>query len=85
MITFRVVKEQHGWAIRTSGGMTTPFWSRDAAIREACRLASDVRSHAECTEVVVEGLDPAESLQEIKGASLARFGALLPEHHLDMR
>jgi hypothetical protein len=39
MITFNVVKEQHGWAIRMDERMITPFWSRDLAIREANCLA----------------------------------------------
>jgi hypothetical protein len=53
MITFNVVKEQHGWAIRMDKRMMTPFWSRDLAIREANCLARAIRCHGECAEVIV--------------------------------
>jgi hypothetical protein len=58
MITFSVVKEQHGWAVRTGECMMTPFWSRELAIQEANCLADAIRCHGECAEVVVEGADP---------------------------
>lgn len=54
MITFNVVKEQYGWAIRMGECMMTPFWSRELAVQEANRLADAIRSHGECTEVIVE-------------------------------
>jgi hypothetical protein len=57
MITFKVVKEQHGWAIRMDDRMTTPFWSRDLAIREANCLADAIRCHGEYAEVIVEGAE----------------------------
>jgi len=53
MITFKVVKEQHGWAIRMDERMT-PFWSRDLAIREANCLAAAIRRHGEYAEVSVD-------------------------------
>jgi len=55
MITFSVVRERHGWAIRMGERMTTPFWSKDAAIREADRRAGAIRRHGEIAEVIVEG------------------------------
>jgi len=60
MITFNVVKERHGWAIRMGERMTMPFRSRDLAVREASRLADAIRCHGECTEVFVEGAEPNE-------------------------
>ena len=60
MITFNVVKETHGWAVRMDQRMTTPFWSRDSAIEEAHGLADAIRRHGECARVVVEGPDPSE-------------------------
>ena len=60
MITFEVVKEQYGWAIRMGQRMKTPFRSRDLAIREANYLATSIRSHGECAEVIVEGADASE-------------------------
>ena len=72
MITFKVVKEQHGWAIRMDERMMTPFWSRDLAIREANCLADAIRCHGECAEVIVEGADPSV---KIKGSSWSRLEA----------
>ncbi len=66
MITFDVVKEEHGWAIRMGKRMTTTFWSRELAIREANYLADAIRRHGECVEVVVEGADPNEPLKKMK-------------------
>ncbi len=61
MIIFSVVKEQHGWTIRAGERMTTPFWSRDLAIREANRLAAAIRGHGERTEVVIEDRQTRET------------------------
>ena len=80
MITFDVVKEQHGWAIRMGECMKTLFWSRDSAIREANCLAADIRCHGECAEVIVEGADPNELPTRIKGSSSARLDALVQGH-----
>ena len=57
MLTFNVVKEKHGWAIRVGERMTTHFRSRDLAIREANCLADAISRHGECTEVIVEGAE----------------------------
>ena len=76
MITFNVVKEQHGWAIRMDERMMTPFWSRDLAIREANCLATAIRCHGECAEVIVQDdADPSESLKKIKSSSTSRLQA----------
>ena len=69
MITFKVVKEQHGWAIRMGEGVTTPFWSRDSAIREAHCLAAAIRCHGERTEVIIEGTDQSDPRKMVKGLS----------------
>ena len=69
MITFNVVKEKHGWAIRLGEGMTTPFWSRDLAVREAKCLADAIGCHGEHTEVVVESTDSNERLKWGTGLS----------------
>jgi hypothetical protein len=60
MITFKVVKERHGWAIRMGDGTMTPFWSSDLAVREANRLAATIRCHGECAEVIIEGADQGD-------------------------
>ncbi len=69
MITFNVVKERYGWAIRMNERMMTPFWSRDMAIRQANCLADAIRRHGECAEVIVEGADPSGRVKKIKGGS----------------
>lgn len=55
MITFRVAKEQFGWAVRMDRHMTTPFRTRDLAIREAQALAGSLRAHGQPAEVVIQG------------------------------
>ena len=77
MIIFDVVKEQHGWAVRTGERMKTLFWSRDSAIREANCLAAAIRCHGECAEVIVEGDDSNEMPKRIKGSSSTRLDALV--------
>ena len=81
MITFDVVKEQHGWAIRMGERMKTLFWSRDLAIREANCLADAIRCHGECAEVIVEGADLNELPKGIKGSSSARIIDVFVQEH----
>ena len=69
MITFKVVKEQHGWAIRMGEGVTTPFWSRGSAIREAHCLAVAIRCHGKRAEVIIEGADQSDPRKAVKGLS----------------
>lgn len=57
MITFRVVKERHGWAVRKDEHLTIPFWSRSTALREANSLAQAIRQHGVGTEVLIEESD----------------------------
>ncbi|HEY2660014.1 MAG TPA: hypothetical protein VGI79_09855 [Caulobacteraceae bacterium] len=60
MIVFNVVKEKHGWAVRMGDRMTTPFWSRDLAIREANTLADSIRSHGEFAQVIIQDPETSE-------------------------
>jgi hypothetical protein len=76
MITFNVVKERHGWAIRMGGRMMTPFWSRDLAIREANCLAHAIRCHGECTEVIVDDTEANEPLAELGSSHSSRLDGL---------
>lgn len=62
MITFKVVKEQHGWAVRMGEQMTTPFWSRVLAIREADRMAAGIRRHGAVTEVLIEEVESLDTV-----------------------
>jgi hypothetical protein len=54
VLTFKIVKEDFGWAVRIGDGMTTPFWSRAAAVREAHELCERMRRHGVAAEVVSE-------------------------------
>lgn len=54
MITFTVVREPNGWAVRMGQQMTTPFWSRTLAIREAQCMADAIRRHGQGVEVLVD-------------------------------
>ena len=54
MHTFMVVKERHGWSVRLGRGMTTPFWTQAAALREACKLCEELNAHGVVTEVIIE-------------------------------
>lgn len=60
VITFSVVKERYGWAVRTGECMTTPFWSRAVAIREAHCLADSLRRHGQVAHVIIEGAPPQD-------------------------
>ena len=56
MITFNVVKEPHGWAVRIGEHMTTNYWSRERAVQGANRLAGAIHRNGGLIEVIVEGL-----------------------------
>ena len=60
MIRLSVVREEHGWSVRIGQQMSSPFRRRDAAIREARRLAAGIRSHGERVEVAIEGVAAGE-------------------------
>lgn len=72
MITFNVVKEPHGWAIRMDTRMTTPFWSRALAIQEANCLANDICRHGAHAEVVVEDHVALPASERIRTAGSPR-------------
>lgn len=59
-ISFRVVKEPYGWAVRVGEGMMTPFRSKVLAVRHANGFADALRRCGEPVEVVVEER-PAEA------------------------
>lgn len=53
-ISFRVVKEPYGWAVRLGDGMMTPFRSQTLALQHAKGIAEALRRRGEFAEVVVE-------------------------------
>lgn len=53
-ISFRVVKEPYGWAVRLGDGMMTPFRSQSLAVQHARGIADALRRRGEFAEVVVE-------------------------------
>jgi hypothetical protein len=74
-ISFRVVKEPYGWAVRMGQGMMmTPFRSRILALRHANGVAEALRQRGEPAEVVFEEVYPGEPEPAHRGRS--RFGAL---------
>jgi hypothetical protein len=72
MITFNVVKEQHGWAVRMGNCMMTPFRSRNLAIREANCLADAIRGHGVHTEVIIEDAKPSQPIPKLRSTRLSR-------------
>lgn len=59
MLTFNVVKEPYGWAIRMGERMSTPYRCRLSAIRDAQVLAEAIRRQGGRIEVVVQDDDPS--------------------------
>jgi hypothetical protein len=58
MITFNLVEEEHGWAVRTSAGVSIHFRLRGSALNAANRLADSVRRHGETVSVVIVDANP---------------------------
>jgi hypothetical protein len=54
MITFSVLQQNFGWAVRLGERMSTPFWSKARAVTEANHLADRLRRHGASVEVIVE-------------------------------
>lgn len=76
MHTFKVVREEYGWAVRLGPAMTTPFWSQAAALREANALCEGLRSHGVAAEVVVEaGWEAEPSAASRRGTPRDSAGA----------
>lgn len=79
MITFNVVRDRHGWAIRTGDGVTAPYWSRDMAIQEANCLAEAIRRHGALTEVIIEGGEMGPPAGQIRRGRSIRFRVQSPD------
>lgn len=59
VITFEVVKESYGWAVRRDRQMMTPMWCRASALAEAERMVATLRRHGARAEVRVRDPDDA--------------------------
>ena len=52
MITFDVVKEPYGWAVRRDG-MMMPAWCEAVAVAEAERMVAALRRHGQAAQLRV--------------------------------
>lgn len=52
-ITFEVVKEAYGWAVRRDHQMMTPCWCKAVAVDQAQRMVDVLRQHGERAEMRV--------------------------------
>lgn len=59
-ISFRVVKEPYGWAVRLGDGMMTPFRSQTLALQHARDIAEALRRRGELAEVIIEEVCAAD-------------------------
>ena len=72
IISFRVVKEPYGWAVRMRQGMMTPFHSRSMALRHANSFAEALRRHGEPAEVILEEVRSIDPPSQPSGRSRFR-------------
>lgn len=54
MITFEVVKEPYGWAVRRDDCMMMPAWCRSMAMEEAQRMVNTLRSHGQPAQLLAQ-------------------------------
>jgi hypothetical protein len=54
LITFEVVKEPYGWAIRRDNRMMTPVWCKTLAVEQASRMVQALRRHGRPAELRIE-------------------------------
>ena len=54
MITFEVVKEPYGWAVRQADCMMMPACSRAVALEQAVRMVAALRGLGQAAELRVE-------------------------------
>ena len=60
-MTYRVVKEPYGWAVRRRNGLMTPFRSQKLALAHARNLAATERALGRIAMVVIEQAWPTDS------------------------
>jgi hypothetical protein len=54
VITFAVVKEPYGWAIRRDHCMMTPVWCKALAVEQAGRMVEALRRNGQAAELWIE-------------------------------
>ena len=74
VVSFRVVKEPYGWAVRMGHGMMTPFRTRASAIEHATGCAANLRECGQPAEVILEECRSVAPVARRR--SRARFSAL---------
>ena len=53
MITFEIVKEPYGWAVRRDDCMMMPAWCEAVAVEEAQRMVSALRRHGQQAQLTI--------------------------------
>lgn len=66
-VSIEVGKEPYGWAIRIGKSVKSPFWSKEAAIREANMLAGAIRLCGACVDMIVEEDIQASEWPDVSG------------------
>jgi len=56
-ITFEVVKEAYGWAVRRDRQMMTPCWCKALAVDEARRMVDVLRRHGQRADMRVSDVE----------------------------
>lgn len=75
IISFRIVREPYGWAVRMGDGVMTPFESRQLALQHAQGFADVLRGCGERVEVVCDeeaASRPRPSLRRTRFPSIWR-------------
>lgn len=53
MITFEIVKEPYGWAVRRDDCMMMPAWCKAVAVEEAQRMVSALHRHGQQAQLTI--------------------------------
>ena len=53
MITFEIVKEPYGWAVRRDDCMMMPAWCEAVAVEEAQRMVSALHRHGQQAQLTI--------------------------------
>ena len=59
MITFEIVKEPYGWAVRRDDCMMMPAWCKAVAVEEAQRMVSTLHRHGQQAQLTIANVPDA--------------------------